>query len=62
MKVFTFVSLLALAQGSNIARAADSGTHTVNLTVDTLYSDVKYQNMRLSTDKTSIFCTGEYVL
>lgn len=34
MKVFTFVSLLVLALGSLSARAADSGTHTVNLTVD----------------------------
>lgn len=34
MRVFTFVSLLALALGSNVASAADSGTHMVNLTVD----------------------------
>lgn len=31
MKVFTFVSLLALALGSNVASAADSGTHSVNV-------------------------------
>lgn len=31
MKVFTFVSLLVLALGSISVRAADSGTHTVNL-------------------------------
>ena len=34
MKVFTFVSLLALALGSNVASAADSGSHTINLAVD----------------------------